>query len=119
MRKRVPEYIAYIKMQQASRALVPDLKTCSEFAGLCIENIDSVSIADAAGFYDEAGRAWTIFKRNRKGVSEILIKCKEKNELKYGRVLQAPIKLVDDEEEKEEQNEIPIYVGQWLVFVNL
>jgi len=124
MRKKIQEYVARIKTQQVTRPFVPDFKTCSEFAELCIENLDSVSGADVAGFYDEAGRAWTISKRRSMSGIEIFIKCKERNVFKYGRVFQTPIKLAEededeDENEKQEQNEVPIYIGKWVVLVTL
>ena len=118
MRKVTPEYVAYVKMQQVTRLLVPDLKTCSEFAELCIENLDSVSGVDVAGFYDEVGRAWTISKKRLSWRSEIVIKCKERNAFKYGRVLSMPVKLAEDDE-NQARNETPIYLGQWVVFVTL
>ena len=100
----------------------PDLKICIEFAELCIENLDSVSIADTAGFYDSEGRAWTICKRQRNDTPEIFLKCKERNIIKCGRVNMSFQKYLEDDEEEDryqDKNEIPIYIEKWLVFVTL
>jgi len=123
MRKPNSEYIDYIKRQQVKFATPrPDLKICFEFAELCIENLDSVSIADTAGFYDSEGRAWTICKRQRKNTTEIFLKCKERNIIKCGRVYMSFQNYLESDEEEDryqDKNEIPIYIEKWIVYVTL
>jgi len=105
------EYINYVKSCQR-RCVKPDPDV--KFAESCIDKLDSLNIANSAGFYDECGRAWTLSKR-QVGVDgiEIFVKCIEGAIVKVAWIYPASqISSFEDDELV-----VPVPIGEWVVQV--
>jgi len=91
----------------------PDPGACLDFAEECIKHLDSLELADSAGFYDELGKAWTLSKRVFRGdCVEIFVKCRDdKNFTKTAWIYPAKQILYGD------YKGFPVSVGEWLVQV--
>jgi len=91
----------------------PDPNECLGFAEECIKHLDSLAVADNAGFYDDSGKAWTLSKRVfREECVEIYVKCRDdKNFIKTAWIYPAKQILYGD------YKGFPVSVGEWLVQV--
>lgn len=91
----------------------PDPGACLGFAEECIKHLDSLELADSAGFYDDSGKAWTLSKRAFRGdCIEISVKCRDdKNFIKTALIYPANQILYGD------YKGFPVSVGEWLVQV--
>ena len=108
MRIMSPSYINHLRVLYST----PDPEVCSQFANDCIQHISALDIASNAGFFDENGKAWTLYRSCfSENYIEIYVKCVEKNMVKVAWIYPATQPLCGDEKG------FPVPVNDWLVQV--